>query len=161
MNWWCDENQNVLADEAAEELASAWRTIFTERAGRDFLPATAEETFESYAWALRSSHSQSCSVAMWRGRVRVRTFDGTANCPDIALAFSAALGRIKAQYLGAIGRFPTPTELVATFECVLLAEPQHYVSDAASFDWQDVRLRTSDWKATEEFSPSSTLRSHE
>jgi hypothetical protein len=142
MSWW-DDGDDVLGDRPADKLKAAWRTVLARRAERDEGPPTTDVALASFAAALRAAGLDPpfTRLVLWRGRERLRDFDGSGADPELERAFAAAFTPIAADYQRQVERGPRPSELIKTLDFILTPEPANYLADAAPDDWETLRLR--------------------
>ena len=137
MSWW-DDGDDVLGDSPADKLKAAWRTLLARRSERGLGPPTTDEALASFAAALRAAPLDPpfTRMVLWRGRERVRDFDGATGNPELAQVFIAAMGPIVEDYRRQAERPPRPSELVKTLDFILAPRPASYLADATQEDWE-------------------------
>ena len=144
MSWW-DSGPDVLGDVPADQLKSAWRRILSEREESGAGNPALDEALRAYAHALLEAglNPPLQQLVLKREGQSDRVFSGNEDAPkDLVDAFAEALPAIVQAYQRTLQRAPTPVEAAKTFEFIVSAHPETYLSEPVDKAfWQDARLR--------------------
>jgi hypothetical protein len=144
MSWW-DDGSNVLGDGPADELKAAWRRILSERGNTGIPKPTLSEALYAYASALRSTPLQSPlkQLELHCDGQPTQIFTGLDDAPkDLIILFAEALKVIVQDYELSLQRPPSPNETAKTFEFIVSADPDIYISEPLSpATWRNFCLK--------------------
>ena len=130
MGWWDDED-DILGDQPADMLSSAWRRLIATRKTEGKPLPLFDEVMDAQVMAIQKVFPTIgfTGLEVWEGKKMVQLFKGERRSPELEKEFKKAFEDISAEYQSNYERPVRPSELAKTQEFLWSYQPEKYIMD--------------------------------